>query len=594
VISPAVEDEAATAARPVFESSSARASLGTVLGTLEERLRRHWRRPALAIRRDGHWLDLTFDDVAMRSLGHAGFLVALGAQRGDRVAILARSSPEWGLWFFGSVMAGATVVPLDPTLTAHELEGIMRDCEPHFVLVAADRLHEARAIAEAIGGHIRVESIEAEPVGWDAAGPSANLRAAAPWPRPRTAEEIALIVYTSGTMGEPKGVMIPFRALLFEVGRLEEAMQLHPGECFLSVLPLNHTLELTGGFLSVLAVGGSVCYASSLLPDDLRRDLCERRVSGMIGVPLLLRALQRGVEQRVRALPAIARSAYRLSWIAAGVLPWRRARRWLFAPLHAQLGGRLRLLVCGGAPLDPELERWFDRVGIVVLQGYGLTETGPVISVNTHRRRRIGSVGQPLAGIEVRIASDPDPDGGDDAILPDGEILTRGPHVMHGYFRRPEETSAVLDADGWLRTGDRGRQDRDGYLYITGRVKSLIVLGGGKKVQPEEVEAALARSPQIEEVCVVGRHARRGLRAGTEQVCAVVVPAASLRASFGGDAGALRNALRVEIERLGTELAAYKRPAVVLIREHELPKTASRKVRRSEVYAWADGVEDPA
>jgi long-chain acyl-CoA synthetase len=398
--------------------------------------------------------------------------------------------------------------------------------------------------------------------------------------RDRALDEVAVIVYTSGTTGRPKGVMLTFGNLLFQVQSFQRQFEPAPGERYLSILPLHHLFALTGGFLGVLYSGGTVCYTTSLYPQDIVQCLRQRQITTMLAVPLFLSLLKHSLERQMQRQSRAGRLAYRCTMALAPIMPWRGGRRALFLPLHRQFGGKLRMFICGGAPLEATVARFFDRLGVLVLPGYGLTETSPVISVNTVRAHRPGSVGRPLAGVEVRIDAQ-DSEG-------TGEILTRGPHVMRGYYNQPELTRTVLDADGWLHTGDLGRLDQDGFLCITGRLKNLIVLGGGKKVQPEEVEAVLERAGSVHEVCVMGRLVRHGLQAGSEEVCAVVVPCETLRQRYAGQPDLIAEAITEECIRLGRELAPYKRPTRIVIHQGELPKTTSRKVQRRVVQQWLE------
>jgi long-chain acyl-CoA synthetase len=217
---------------------------------------------------------------------------------------------------------------------------------------------------------------------------------------------------------------------------------------------------------------------------------------------------------------------------------------------------------------------FFARIGAPIYLGYGLTETSPVVSVNTPKANRAGSVGRPLAGVRVRIQNDEN--------HPDGEILTAGPHVMKGYYRQPDLTASVIDPHGWFHTGDLGRIDEDGFLYITGRIKNVIILSSGKKVNPDEVEAVISKSELIKEVCVVGAISSDGLTAGTEEVCAIIVPIEEVvRESEDID-----EAIGAEVRRLYNELAPYKRPSRICVRLEDLPKTTTRKVKRAVLLEW--------
>jgi long-chain acyl-CoA synthetase len=258
-----------------------------------------------------------------------------------------------------------------------------------------------------------------------------------------------------------------------------------------------------------------------------------------------------------------------------------RLGRFFFRSIHREFGGRFHTFISGGAPLDIDVEIGLNALGFRILQGYGLTETSPVVSVNTFINNRFGSVGKPLPGVAIKILKEKPGDA-------EGEILTCGPHVMKGYFRKPEMTAEAI-RDGWFHTGDLGYLDRDGFLFISGRKKNMIVLGGGKKVLPEEVENVMSRSPYIREICVLPRTAGRGLRKGHEEVGAVIAPNFEIleQNNINGEE-AIIGRLSSEISRLSKDLAPYKRITSFQISYEELPKTVTKKIRRDAVAAMAD------
>jgi long-chain acyl-CoA synthetase len=253
-----------------------------------------------------------------------------------------------------------------------------------------------------------------------------------------------------------------------------------------------------------------------------------------------------------------------------------RLGRIFFRPLHKEFGGRLHTFISGGAPLDTNIEIDMNALGFRILQGYGLTETAPVISVNTFKDNRFGSVGKPMPGVEVKILKEKNTDT-------EGEILTRGPHVMKGYFRNPEKTAEAIRS-GWLHTGDLGYLDKDGFLYISGRIKNMIILGGGKKVFPEEIEGVIGQSPYIKEICVIARTAERGIRKGHEEVYAVIVPNFEFFAQKNISAKEdIEGVISSEIACLSKNLAAYKRIKDFRLSVEELPKTVTKKIIRNAV-----------
>jgi long-chain acyl-CoA synthetase len=367
--------------------------------------------------------------------------------------------------------------------------------------------------------------------------------------------------------------------LRFEVEAFAHYVDYRGDDQFLSILPVNHLFEITGGFLGPLYYGCTITYCQSLKPTELLKAMQQTGTTVMLVVPLVLKMLHDGIFRRVEGLPPGQRRMFQSLFNFSKRLDRLGVPlgRLVFKSVQRQFGGRLRAFVCGGAPLDPELAYDFSALGLIVLQGYGLTETAPVLTANGLKANRIGSVGKPLPGVEIMIVRET-------PNAPDGEIVARGPNVMRGYYKNPEATAEVL-RDGWFHTGDLGYFDRDGFLFISGRKKSLIVTGGGKKVQPEEVEELLSRSPFIKEVCVIGRPAIGGLKVGTDEVYAIIVPNEDQFKAVNKpfDEVTIRRVLVEELSGLGKELADYKRPVGFEVWKEELPKTATRKIKRLEV-----------
>jgi long-chain acyl-CoA synthetase len=515
---------------------------------------------------------LSYKSLFVHSVSVGQRLRTFGIRPGDRIAILSESRPEWAPACFGSWLAGAVVVPLDPRATPQESEVLLRDSGARHLFASQECLARAEELAKPLGASVFpldavTDGVAAQPLTAEDA-----IEMALP---DLTPEDVALIVYTSGTTGAAKGVQLTAGCLLFQADRLAKALDVNETDVVLSMLPLHHLLEFTCGFITVLRAGGRIVYCRSLFPADIAAAFRRHQATWMITVPLFLRLLGREIRFQAGSRK-LRRSAFAAFHGLAPLLPGP-LRRALFRPVHASLGGSLRGFICGGAPLDPVTEEFFDRMGLVLYQGYGLTETGPVISVNALRERRMGSVGRPLPGVDVRIA--PTPEAASDG-SGEGEIWTRGPHVMAGYFGREEATAQVIDRDRWLHTGDLGYLDPSGYLHVTGRIKSLIVLEGGKKVHPEEVEQALASTEAVKEACVLGMRKREG----GEEVVAVVKADAAWAARQPPDEIAAK--LAAEVDRAVAALSPYKRPGRLVISEDELPKTASRKIRRDAVREW--------
>jgi long-chain acyl-CoA synthetase len=378
-----------------------------------------------------------------------------------------------------------------------------------------------------------------------------------------------VIVYTSGTSGDPKGVQLPVSALLFEIKTLSPLFEVHERLVALSMLPMNHLFEFTV-MLTALTAGGEIAVAKELEAKHLRKCFIERRVSQLNTVPMFLKTLKTGIETRLRESSVAKRIAFRILMAIAALPVGQAFRRKLFGSIHVAFGGELLIIVCGGAPLSADLDRFFTRIGISVYEGYGLSETGPVVATNSPEYKRANTVGRPLAGIEVKI------DAGT------GEVLTRGPHLMTGYFGNPALTAKAIDTDGWFHTGDIGELNSDGTLRITGRIKKMIVLPGGKKVHSEDVEAVLNELPAVKDVCVLSSGAIR--KSESEQVVAVVVPSEKMVEAHGQDWSVLKEKMEADIRAAcKTSLANYKWPSVIHVLKDDLPKTTTMKIKGEEV-----------
>ena len=532
-----------------------------------DKARRFGDKPALSMHGDPdeHYSYRGLDEA---SAALATGLIGLGLHPGARVAILSESRPRWGVAFFAAIRAGAVVVPLDFRQTAAELRHIIEDAEPSFLLVSKTQ----EAMAATLVGNCRKLLVFTLDEGNSELRYESIDRISTRNEKPcviREEGDVAVITYTSGTMGTSKGVATTFGNLLFEIRAVRTVMQNDAHVATVSVLPLSHLFELTAGFLGVLYGGGSIHFCASLLPQEIVAAMREQRVTCMTTVPLFLKLFADSIARRVAEQPRWRQTCFAVSRQIARYLPMFVRRR-LFSSIHDVLGGRLEYFVCGGAPLAAQTEAFFTSIGFPVYQGYGLAETSPVLSTNGPSSHRSGSVGKPLPGVEVRIAEG-------------GEILTRGPQVMQGYFRQPGLTASIVDAHGWLHTGDVGRIDKDGFLYIDGRQKNIIVLGNGKKVQPEELENVLFEHPYIAEGCVV---AGAGPDANTEEVCAIAVATDTAVRYCREHAKNLGDMMRRIVEAQARTLAPAKRPTRIYLRTEPLPRTSTRKVRRPDVRRW--------
>ena len=494
-------------------------------------------------------------------------------QKGERLAILSESMPEMGACVFASVISGMVTVPLDNKLTIYELESILSSCEPAVLAVSQANLDKGLELQKRIPS-IKHIVIMDEPT-FDSKYPSLYSLPTGrecKW-RHRSLRDTALIIYTSGTTGAPKGVQTTFGNMTCQVWGMSKILPEilpHENVNLLSILPMNHLFELTVGFSTFLNRGSSIFYPQSLKPKDVLGDMREKKIDFMIVVPAFMKLLKNTIEAEIRVLPEDEKILFEKSYAAAEYITDYSIRRQLFRSILAKFGGNFYGFITGGAPLDPSVGEFFERIGIKVFQCYGLSETSPIISVDRGDDRKLMSVGLVLDSYDAKI----DPET--------GELLVKGPSVMKGYYKNPEKTAEVLEEDGWLHTGDIGEFDSDGRLYITGRIKNMIVLSGGKKVFPEEVESVLEQNPNFAEVCVFGATRTSGAKDGTEEIMTVIVPTEEVLAKYP-DESDLQVFIGHEVKNLSVQLAPYKRPVNIVVRKEPFPRTATRKVKRNVV-----------
>lgn len=547
---------------------------GNILSLLEDRTNMYARKTALGMKTALGWRELTFDGLGLLSRRLASYLINdIGVTRDERMAILSESKPEYGACVFASVMAGMTTVPLDIKLTLYELTSILSDCLPTVLLVSKNYVDKAFELQKTVTSikHIII---------MDEVSPTSELQSIYTIPnnyeckwRHRSRKSTMFIIYTSGTTGAPKGVETTFGNILAQLADLKVILRKifpkHGDVKILSILPMNHLFEMTVGLATFLNFGFSIYYTKSLKPKDILNIIQDRKIQFMILVPAFLRLLKNVMEAEIKNSSTIYRKTFPIKFFLAKFIPFRWFKKIMFSKLHNLFGGSFRACLSGGAPFDLETARFFKRIGIEVYEGYGLTETSPVATLNVDKYRDLHSVGRPLPSYEAKV----DPKT--------GELLLKGPSIMKGYHNQPELTAQVIDNDGFFHTGDVAKIDKKGRVYITGRIKNMIVLSGGKKVFPEEVEAVLEKSEMIDELCVFGISRESGAKEGTEDIAVVVVPKEEIKNKYSESE--LVNVMRDEVKRLSNSLAPYKRPLNITVLNQALPRTATRKIKRREV-----------
>jgi len=533
---------------------------------------------ALTLKTKDGYEELSYIEISRKAKKFANYLIeTVGVQRGERIAIICESRPEFSIGMFGSIQTGAITVPLDVKLTVPEHTHILNDCNPRILLCSSHYFEHAIEVKNNVPS---IEQIFVLDDDVEQSNENCSLVSTLDSDIekdlgcPRTLDETALIVYTSGTTGNPKGVMISFGNIYSQLRDFEYMFKLTNEHTLLSILPLNHLLELDCGFFGMLYMGAKVVYIKSLNPKELTSTMKEKGITNMVVVPLVAKMLKNSIDKQIKKQPETAQKAFKILYALAKFAP-RKIRRLMFKSVIDGLGGKLECFICGGAPLEDSVAEFFERIGIPVFQGYGLTETSPTISTNRYGHSKIGTVGQALPSVMVKIADN-------------GEILATGPNVMQGYYNKPEMTKEVIDEDGWFHTGDIGEIDKQGFIKITGRIKNMIVLGGGKKIFPEEVEAVLETSELIKEVCVMSLTIKSGNKAGTEEVGAIITPSDDLLKKSDEE---VQKLLEDEVKKLAeANLAPYKAPTVIVLHRDELPKTSTRKVKRKDLKEWYESL----
>jgi long-chain acyl-CoA synthetase len=540
-------------------------STSLTLQSLIERLRdNHPDVVAFRIKRDGDYIEFTRGEVAQRAAVLGAHLASLGVQPGDRVGLLSDNQPEWGMAYLSIVGHGMTAVPIDRLLKPGEYQRILVDSGARAIIVSGGFIEDVRKIKDSLPNLEHILHLE-DTVHQEQNGVAPDYVA--------DPDDLAVLIYTSGTTGQPKGVMLSHKNIMTNVVSCTQSISFSRGDNFLSVLPMHHTFECTAGFLAPIYEGAAVTYVGSLKSRDIIDTMRDTQATIMLAVPLLYEKMHAGILRKIKTQPPHLKTILNLSMSVVKVAEKfnKKIGRAVFRSLREKGGfGSIRFFISGAAALPPEVAQGFERLGMVILQGYGLTEASPVVSVNRFDSPKHDSVGQLISGVEVKILN-PDETGV-------GELMVRGDNVMLGYYKNTEATAEVLK-DGWLYTGDSGWVDEDGHIHIAGRLKNVIVTKAGKNIYPEEIEGELLLSPYIAEVLVFGAVKASS---GEEYVKAIVVPDYEYleQENMDTDESFLTALLDQEIRERCANLADYKRVKEFELRKEEFPKTSTRKIKR--------------
>ena len=502
--------------------------------------------PALQRTHEDGFTTVSYRMLRLRSIATAARLQSMGLEAGSRVLLSGANHPDWAIAYFGILRAGMVAVPLDPGLEPAQVETILASCDAKAAILDASATTKFRL-------DIPVASMA------DVTASSASASLVAPAIRP---DDLASILYTSGTTGVPKGVMLSHGNFCALIASVSGVFSLDETDRLLSVLPLHHAFEFACGLLLPLSRGARIIYLDTIDGDRLSHGLQHGRVTCMVGVPALWQLLDRRIRSQVSAKGKLFELAFDQGLELnrkIGTTTGLDFGKMMFGSVHSRLGGNIRLLISGGAALPSDTQSLFGGLGLHLSEGYGLTEASPVLTVSqAGPGRKTGHVGTPLPGIEIKIQTP------DDAGV--GEVWARGPNVMQGYFGNDAATQATVDEDGWLHTGDMGRLDHKGRLFLVGRAKEVVVTAAGENIYLDDVENLLGVVGGVEEYVLVGLDDPRG----GERLGLLARP----------ESGVAHAAARSSIQEATAKLAATQRPAVVHLVDAPLPRTATRKVQR--------------
>lgn len=556
---------------------------------------------------DGEWKDISYGELGQKVRLVAQGLASKGIEKGDKVAILSENRPEWAACDFGIQSAGAIVVPVYPTLIGKQIEYILRNSDSK-ILIASNSEQVGKilpllgnlpeltlvVVMDSSNGNGNGETVSLEGLMEDGKNYAENNEN---WYDERVDNvkkmDIMTIIYTSGTTGEPKGVLLTHNNFISNVEGALGVFSVDETDTFLSFLPLSHVFERMAGHNLAYSTGATVAFAESI--EKVAANMGEVHPTLMTSVPRLYEKMYAKVHAKVEAGSPLKKKLFNWAFgigaemreLPEGESPGiglkikhALASKLVFSKLKTRVGGKLRFFASGGAPLSAEIGEFFARAGIIIIEGYGLTETSPIICVGLVENPVFGTVGPPIFNVELKIADD-------------GEILTRGPHVMVGYYKDDEATREIIDSDGWLHTGDIGEMDEGGRLRITDRKKNILVTAGGKNIAPAPIENMLVLSPLIEQVMLIGD--RRKF------ISALIAPELKALKSAAEKAGfsvssneelvkdpGVYNLMEDEINRLQADISNYERvkkfvmiPRLLTIEDGEI--TPSLKIKRKVV-----------
>ena len=515
-------------------------------------------------------ISLTYNESMAKVKAVARWLHSKGIRKGDKVALTGKNSPEWAVSYLGILFSGAVVVPLDYQLKNEEIHLLLKTSHARILFVdeekydhfAGAELETIISLKKGIGTYV-----------YDLDGPEAEIEAAA-------SEDLAAILFTSGTMGNPKGVMLTHENFVSDCFLAQGNLDIYHTDIFYALLPIHHSYCMLAVFIETISVGAEVVFGKRMVTKAILKDLKEAKITMLLAVPLLfnkvLSSIIKGIKEKGPVVYGLISFLMALSGCIKKVFKVNPGKKMFGFILDKASFRTIRNCICGGGPLAPSVFRKYNQLGIDFVQGYGLTETSPIITLNPVEHYKETSVGKVLARTDMKILN-PDERGV-------GEVIVKGPMVTKGYFELPQETAEAFTEDGYLKTGDLGYLDSENYLYLTGRAKNMIVTEGGKNVYPEEIENEFQLFEEIEQILIRGYTA--GKKESAEHIEAVVYPSQDFAWAEGGskaDAKLIKERIESIVSEVNQRLLPYQRIERTTILDAPMEMTTTKKIKRRVV-----------
>ena len=516
-------------------------------------------------------ISLSYGESLVKIKAAARWLHSKGIGRGDKVAVTGKNSPEWAVAYMAVLFSGATVVPIDYQLKNEETDLLIKTARVRILFVDEEKFGRYRDGAVALEEIVSLKSGIGTYV-YDLDGPEAAIEAA-------QSEDLAAILFTSGTMGKPKGVMLTHENLVSDSYLSQGHLDIFPTDVFYALLPIHHAYTMLAVLIESLSVGAEVVFGKRMVTKAILKDLKEAKITMLLAVPLLfnkvLSSILRGLKEKGPVVYGIISFLMAVSGFIKKVFKVNPGKKMFGFILDKASLTTLRICICGGGPLAPSVFKKYNQLGIDFVQGYGLTETSPIINLNPKEHYKETSVGRVIPWIDMKIL-DPDERGV-------GEVAVKGPVVMKGYFELPEESAETFTADGYLKTGDLGYLDGEDYLYLTGRAKNMIVTEGGKNVYPEEIENEFQLFEEIDQILVRGYTEGKNDRA--EHIEALVYPSPDFKWTEDGSSPAAIVKSRVDaiVAEVNQRLLPYQRIERNTILGEPMEMTTTKKIKRDTV-----------